>query len=126
MDGGDDVFEASEVLLPDDLGLSVHPLALAGVVVGISADDFLGDACHVQVIYDGDSEVKFRDIADSNEPQTFNTLLQVIRFLVASSAPSSTPETTETDLVPGTCDSPSQTPCHGIRLRSRPGAVNSG
>jgi hypothetical protein len=44
---GDDVFETSEVFLPHDFGLAVHPFALTDVVVGPSVDLLLGEAGHV-------------------------------------------------------------------------------
>ena len=44
--GGEDIVGATEVFLPDDFGLAADALALAGVVVGFAADDFLDDAGH--------------------------------------------------------------------------------
>jgi hypothetical protein len=44
--GGDNVVDAAEVLLPHDFGLAADALALAGVVVGVAADDLLGKAGH--------------------------------------------------------------------------------
>jgi hypothetical protein len=36
--GGDQVFDLAEVDLPNDLGLAVDALAVAGVVVGVAGD----------------------------------------------------------------------------------------
>jgi len=46
LDGLHDVFEFTQVLLPDDLRLASDPLALSGVVVGVTLDLFLRDARH--------------------------------------------------------------------------------
>ena len=43
---GDDVVGATEVDLADDFGLAVDALGLAGVVVGVAADDLLDEAGH--------------------------------------------------------------------------------
>lgn len=44
--GGDDVVDLAEVDLPDDLGFAVDALAIAGVVIGVAADEFGGEARH--------------------------------------------------------------------------------
>ena len=43
---GDDVVGATKVDLADDFGLAVDALGLAGVVVGVAADDLLDEAGH--------------------------------------------------------------------------------
>ncbi len=43
---GDDVVGATEVDLADDFGLAVDALGLAGVVVGVAADDLLDETGH--------------------------------------------------------------------------------
>ena len=42
----DELIGWAQVLLPDDLGLAIHPLAFAQVVVGAALDDFLGETGH--------------------------------------------------------------------------------
>ena len=45
-EAADDVLDGTEILLEDDLGLAVDPLALAQVVVGMAPDDLLRQARH--------------------------------------------------------------------------------
>ena len=44
--GGDEVVDFAEVDLADDLGLAIDALAIAGVVIGVAADYFGGEARH--------------------------------------------------------------------------------
>src|ERR1022692_1526605 len=48
--GGYEVLDLAEIDLTDDLGLAVHALAVAGVVVGMAVDLFGGEAWHIYVI----------------------------------------------------------------------------
>src|ERR1017187_1432344 len=45
--GGYEVLDLAEIDLTDDLGLAVHALAVAGVVVGMAVDLFGGEAWHI-------------------------------------------------------------------------------
>jgi len=42
--GGDKIVNFAEVDLADDLGLAIDALAIAGVVIGVAADLFGGEA----------------------------------------------------------------------------------
>ena len=44
--GGDEVVDFAEVDLADDFGLAVDALAIAGVVIGVAADNLGGEARH--------------------------------------------------------------------------------
>ena len=44
--GGDEIVDFAEVDLADDLGLAIDALAIAGVVIGVAADYFGGEAWH--------------------------------------------------------------------------------
>jgi hypothetical protein len=46
LDGSDEVVDFAEVDLADDFGLAIDALAIAGVVIGMAADLFGGEARH--------------------------------------------------------------------------------
>jgi hypothetical protein len=45
--GSDKILDFAEIDLADDLGFAIHALAIAGVVIGVAADDFGSEARHI-------------------------------------------------------------------------------
>ena len=45
--GGYEVFDLAEIDLADDLGLAVHALTIAGVIVGVAVDLLGGEARYI-------------------------------------------------------------------------------
>ena len=45
--GSDEIVDFAKVDLADDLGFAIDALAIAGVVIGVAADRFGGEARHI-------------------------------------------------------------------------------